>query len=337
METAAPTASSSRRAIREMGSAGRSRGCTRDGDCTGVPGTYCDHAIGSCTLRSPGACTSDAGCPTGTKCESAPVVQAAHDSDDDGIPDHIDNCPFIANSDQLDTDGDGIGDDCDLQKCNDPSQCTFPVNNFKCRRASTPQGAATFTKQQVDIVDEFQDTTVTAKRRLGFCSPVDRDGSGIPDPGTHLTCYSVTGGNPAVGDVPVNDAFGSLTLHLGALTRLCVPSDIGTDPTALADRYACYKAKTKGQRFAPRSMSLTDEFETRMASITHPMFYCTPAGVNGSAVHNPSALLTCYQMRDAILPRFEPHLIDEHDQFGSGPLLVRRPTRPLCVPAARAP
>jgi hypothetical protein len=35
------------------------------------------------------------------------------DSDGDGVADNIDNCPLVANPDQLDTDGDGIGNACD--------------------------------------------------------------------------------------------------------------------------------------------------------------------------------------------------------------------------------
>jgi hypothetical protein len=35
------------------------------------------------------------------------------DTDEDGVVDSLDNCPEVANADQLDTDGDGIGDVCD--------------------------------------------------------------------------------------------------------------------------------------------------------------------------------------------------------------------------------
>ncbi len=41
------------------------------------------------------------------------------DVDDDGIPDILDNCPFLANPDQLDTDGDSIGDACDADRDGD--------------------------------------------------------------------------------------------------------------------------------------------------------------------------------------------------------------------------
>lgn len=48
---------------------------------------------------------------------------AEPDSDGDGVPDAVDNCPSVTNPDQEDGDGDGIGDPCDP----DPYSVGCPV------------------------------------------------------------------------------------------------------------------------------------------------------------------------------------------------------------------
>jgi hypothetical protein len=44
-------------------------------------------------------------------CSSDPVPDP--DTDDDGVNDDVDNCPTVSNADQLDNDGDGVGNACD--------------------------------------------------------------------------------------------------------------------------------------------------------------------------------------------------------------------------------
>ena len=109
------------------------------GRCAPTPLILCDPAaedcpVGSvcsgtiipepaCVLAAPGSCSlSNPNCPTDTLCteDAVAVGLTVEDTDSDGVPDDKDNCIEIANPDQADADGDGIGDACDL----DDLECT---------------------------------------------------------------------------------------------------------------------------------------------------------------------------------------------------------------------
>jgi DNA-binding beta-propeller fold protein YncE len=76
------------------------------------------------------------------------VARVAHDSDQDGIPDTIDNCVDYLNTDQKDDDGDGIGNDCD--------NCIYLANPDQQDQNGDGQG---------DVCEQS----------------ADRDGDGIPN------------------------------------------------------------------------------------------------------------------------------------------------------------
>jgi cysteine-rich repeat protein len=87
----------------ECDDAGESATC--DSDCTAV---VCGDSV---TNVSAGEECDDGNTTNGDGCSDACTIEVG-DSDGDGVPDNVDNCPFTPNPGQEDTDGDGQGDAC---------------------------------------------------------------------------------------------------------------------------------------------------------------------------------------------------------------------------------
>jgi len=53
----------------------------------------------------------------------------AADADEDGVVDEFDNCEEAANADQEDTDGDGVGDACQVEPDSDEDEIPDEADN----------------------------------------------------------------------------------------------------------------------------------------------------------------------------------------------------------------
>lgn len=137
--------------------------CSSDVQCP--PTTICQDF--ECVLET-GVCASQADCPPGSTCTPGGIVPASPDSDDDGVPDHIDNCPNEGSSaDQTDTDGDGVGDPCDVSTCGN-SQLESAELCDGTADGACPGGCTSACACCTPVADPKAAVVVKTKKELGL-------------------------------------------------------------------------------------------------------------------------------------------------------------------------
>ncbi|MCC6943724.1 MAG: hypothetical protein IT335_04045 [Thermomicrobiales bacterium] len=156
-------------------------------------------------------------------------VAAALDSDDDGIDDTNDNCPTVANPDQLDTDQDGLGDLCDDTPDGEEPAPTM-LENVQLSPDGFPNIIVTF--EQID-----ETAVLTA-------SPIDPNSHShyqpdqLPNPSeTQAFALTVTGGSYSGSvslciqyDLADFSAYGNILLY-SAIPGWWTALDLASFPT----------------------------------------------------------------------------------------------------------
>jgi len=198
----------------------------------------------------------------------------------------------------------------------------------------------------VTLSDQFQDRTTTLLKPMHYCNAVDKNGEGIDNPASHLTCYKAQKAVKIKPQVLTADQFGRQALTVQKqVTQLCVPTQQFEDPEEEAmnasagapmpvgpDNFNFYKARTTPgtSAFDKREVNLVDQWISEDVTLTKPMRLGVPTSVDGGGIADPNSLLTCYQVKKA--SKFKKRNVAIENEYGEFVLKVRKPNM-LCVPS----
>jgi hypothetical protein len=132
------------------------------------------------------------------------------DSDGDGVPNEVDNCPETPNTDQADTDDDGIGDACEGEPQGDSDNDNVLNANDNCPDVANTDQTDGDDDEVGDVCDNCVATANTNQADadedgVGDACEGDLDGDGVPDVTDNCVGVSNTSQTDRDGDA-VGDA-----------------------------------------------------------------------------------------------------------------------------------
>ncbi len=98
------------------------------------------------------------------------------------------------------------------------------IDHFQCYKVKDLKNPKFDKIKGVQVSDQFGSDVIEVKKPSLLCAPVDKEGSGINDPETHLCCYKIKGTKldpPA--EVEIEDQFGTLELKVKKPELICLP------------------------------------------------------------------------------------------------------------------
>ena len=107
-----------------------------------------------------------------------------------------------------------------------PTPSIPSLDHFELYKVKRTRGASKFESETVELDDQFMDeTTVMLKKPVQIGVPTDKNGEGITNSLTHLTCYSVRAPRFPIQEVTVTNQFRTnQRLSVRKPNMLCVPS-----------------------------------------------------------------------------------------------------------------
>lgn len=197
------------------------------------------------------------------------------------------------------------------------------IDHYKCYQAAGAQ-----IDIGVGLIDQFQARTTLVLEPKLFCTPADKNGEGIDDPITHLTCYSTNPIGLAPGLIPIANQFVAADqLELLGADLLCAPSTKNVVPPV--DHFMVYRAT--GPDGPP--VTIADQFGTQVTDLGDVSLFMVPVEKNSEAIFDPFTHLTCHDIEDPAPP--QSGSITVTNQFVTNQPLDIGVPRELCIPTEK--